>query len=340
MAGNSPTLDAWRRLYEAMNRIKEMAPWEWMEETDIFGVQSQEGDEPGFVSVMGMAGEHFAVAVYLGARGLYGFWDLQDLGPSISPETMLEVPQLQASFENRDYLQKEDRQVINDLGLKFRGQQAWPMFRSYRPGFYPWFLEAEEARLLIDALEQTLDVAPRLKGNPSLLVPPGDETYFVRAMGRKGDWEDRAVQVPMPEPPTLAMQMDMEALDELNGLPLSQYGVEVDFFMMPTPVQERKDDRPAFPYLLLVVGEDDYVLGSEMLIPSPTLEAMWEQIPMTLVQQLAQAGVLPQNVRVRSDLLLQLIRPLADELSFYLKQSKRLPHLDAAREFMSGYMGR
>ena len=41
------------------------------------------------------------------------------------------------SFEDRDALQEEDLAVIRGLGLSFRGRQAWPLFRSYRPGYLP-----------------------------------------------------------------------------------------------------------------------------------------------------------------------------------------------------------
>ncbi len=66
---NEPSLKEWRKLYEAAMRVKKIAPWDWMDETDIFGVQNPETDETGFVSVMGAGGEHFAIGVYLGCRG-------------------------------------------------------------------------------------------------------------------------------------------------------------------------------------------------------------------------------------------------------------------------------
>jgi hypothetical protein len=49
----------WLRLYEAAIRIKELAPWTWMVETDVFGVQNPETDDLGFLSVMGMRGSCF-----------------------------------------------------------------------------------------------------------------------------------------------------------------------------------------------------------------------------------------------------------------------------------------
>src|SRR5215212_8247992 len=135
----TPGIREWRRLYESAVRIKEMSPWEWMTETDVFGVRSPETGELGFVSVMGLLGEHYAVSLYLGSEGINGFLDLQEMGPFADPGVLIQIPQIQASFEDREELDKRDREVIKELGLKFRGRNAWPMFRSYRPSFFPWF---------------------------------------------------------------------------------------------------------------------------------------------------------------------------------------------------------
>lgn len=120
----SPTLDEWRRLYDAFAAIKELAPWEFMEEDEIFALENPENGDVGFVSVMGSLGEHFAVAVYLGVEALYRFWAMQEMGPALRPEFLLETPQLQASFEDREELEQEDRAVIKDLGRKYRGRGA------------------------------------------------------------------------------------------------------------------------------------------------------------------------------------------------------------------------
>jgi hypothetical protein len=54
MTESKPTLNDWLGLYQAAMRVKEVAPWEWMTETDVFGVQEPETGELGFVSIMGM----------------------------------------------------------------------------------------------------------------------------------------------------------------------------------------------------------------------------------------------------------------------------------------------
>ncbi len=70
----TPTLEEYRQLYEAALAFKEEAPWEWMTEDQVFGVRDPETGEIGYASIMGMLGEHLALALYLGSAALEGFW--------------------------------------------------------------------------------------------------------------------------------------------------------------------------------------------------------------------------------------------------------------------------
>jgi hypothetical protein len=49
-------------LFALMNRVRDLTPWEWMEETEPFGVQHPATGEIGFVSVMGNGGEYYAIS--------------------------------------------------------------------------------------------------------------------------------------------------------------------------------------------------------------------------------------------------------------------------------------
>src|SRR5438270_9628452 len=180
MVSSHIDLDLWRGLYELASRVRAVAPWKWMEEIDIFGVEMPEDPGPLFVSVMGAIEEHYAVALYPGVEALTALWALHH-NEHASPEQVLEIPQVQLSFENREFLEPEDLRIIKQLGLKFRGKNAWPRFRSYRPGFAPWFLDKNEAAMLHVALQQLLDVAPRLQADPSPVRSDDPHRYLVRA---------------------------------------------------------------------------------------------------------------------------------------------------------------
>jgi hypothetical protein len=308
-----------------------------MEETEIFGVQNPETDEMGFVSVMGMLGEHLSLALYLGPKGLYGFWMFEEMGAEGPAEILFEIPHLQASFEDRNTLTNQDRKQIKELGFKFRGRNAWPMFRSYRPGWFPWYLEAPEVQFLTLAMEQALDVASRFKEDAEFLYPPGQDDYLVRVPKVEADslvWEDQITTVLPPEPESIPIGMDVDLLEAVQRMPMSPYTLEMDLFWTPIKVGER-GERPHFPYMLLTVEHDSgMVLGSELLAVESTLEAMWGLVPINVLQQMARFRMRPQQIDVRSALLYQLLELLMDELDFDLRRKPSLPSLDSAKEFL------
>jgi hypothetical protein len=326
----------WLHLYEAAIRIKEVAPWTWMVETDVFGVQNPETGDLGFVSVMGIRGEHFAVSLYLGAKGLHGFWDFEESGEFVSPERLLEIPQLQAAFEDRDELENQDRTVIKNLGLKFRGKKAWPMFRSFRAGFVPWHLEAEEVRFLTHALHQLAEVAPRFKANPDLFDPSDSEPYLVRVPNNKdaSSWKDCAMTVLPPEPETIQLLMDPKLLASLKLIKPKNLKLEIDLCLFPAPMRDR-GDRPYFPYILLIVDvQSGMVLCHEMFQPLPSLEEMWGKVPLTVAQTLASASFVPKEIAVSSGVVFQLLQPFAKSLNIKLKTAPFLLTLSQVQEFM------
>lgn len=341
MTDTEPTLDEWRELYTAVNRIKALAPWQWMDEVNVFGVQNPENDELGFVSVMGQLGEHLAVALYLGVKGLYRFWDIQEAGPFLTPDMILNTPQLQASFEDRNDLHKRDRDVIKQLGLKYRGRQAWPQFQSFASGMAPWFLTAVEARFLRHALEQTIEVACRLRDDVTFLDTTHEERYLVRVPQRqKGElvWQDKVRRIPPPEPKSYRLPMDPAAIAHLEELPQTMSIIDVDFFWMPTPIGER-GQRPYYPYTLLMMEPSTgMILGADTMVADPSPDEMWASVPMRFVQALANINLKPKVVRVISPSLAAFLEPVANKFDWDLKLVGELPQLENAKESLLGYI--
>lgn len=212
------------------------------------------------------------------------------------------------------------------------------MFRSYRPGYVPWFVTAREAGCLTWGLEQSLDVAQRFAKNPSLLDPPDPESYLVRVPHQEQDalvWKDHWRRSRPPAPQPIEIKMDLQVLELLRRLPLSQMNLQVDLFMFPARIREQKGARPYFAYkLMLVEAHSGYILGGDLLTPEPSLEAMWGTVPAKVAERLAVVQIVPARITVRSDLLMSLLKPLVDELGIELAQSRFLRALDDAKEFM------
>jgi len=76
------------------------------------------------------------------------------------------------------------------------------------------------------------------------------------------------------------------------------------------------------------------VLGTDMLEPLPSLEAMRAGLPVKLAKTLSQLGAVPRLITVRAETTASLLTPLAAELGIQIKQSSELPALDEALNFM------
>lgn len=341
-----PTITEWKRLYETAAELKKLAPWEWMDETKIFGVENPDTKEIGFVSTMGMMGEHLSVGVYIGAEGLYGFWDFQDEGLEAEPFALFEIPQLQISFEDRERLEKQDRDLIKKLDLKFRGKQSYPLFRSIRPGFMPWFITSEEARFLIYAIEQTLEVAPRVRENPNILIDERDtenEVVLVRFAEKKNGklvWRDEMREIPPPAEKEFIIKIPQALVDELKAFPQAKdFILEIDLFYSPTPVGE-KGKRPYIPKMLMLAdGRSGMIAGFQIIQPKEDDLENYTEIGRHLFESLQKLNVRPQEIRVASESLFDLLKGLNQQLNIKLRQTDDLRAIEAAKEGLFGFFG-
>lgn len=325
------SIASWRPLYERAIRIKDLAPWKWMEETDVFGVEDPVSRQVAYVSVTGALGEHLAVMAYLGDTAFHRFLALHAGEGNPDSQQVLELRHIQVSFEDRRDLQEPDLRTIRSLGLRFRGSRAWPRFRSSLPGCFPWFFDEEEIRLMEAILEQTENVATRVKEDHATLGRGGPGRLLLRRQAcRDGEavWED--AWAPFPESPLLPIPdlLTDEAVERLLAHPRSNAVIEVDLVMLlDTPVREG-EDRPYFPYALLVAdGATGLVLGMDLLQPLPSLEAMWSQVAPSVCECLTRAGFVPKTIKVRTHLMSFLLGRLQAHVPTKVRHVANLPAL-------------
>lgn len=334
-------LELWREVYDLAGRIWQLAPWTFMDETDLFGVEEPLTKQLGFISVMGALGEHHAVAVYRGAKGLYDFLALENASGDLAPSRFLDMPQVQLSFEKRSALEPEDMALLTRLGPSGMKWEAWPLVRTYRAACMPWFAEPDELRLLSAALTQLLEMAPRIEADPTSLRPPKGPGVLVRARcgEESASWGESFVVVAAPEPDRISVRIDPDLIEEVRELPESDGVLEVDCFRTETVIAE-PGKRPYFPYALLMCDADSgLVVHADLLDPTPSIVSMWGTAPEMVTRQFVSLGGIPREVRVKDALLAQLLELIAPGLGFTVAQARRLPSLDRAKASLLQNLG-
>ena len=338
--------EEWNPLYEVAEQIKELAPWQWMTEKDMFGVQDPETGQIGFVSVMGMLGEHFAIGAYLGVDALHQFWELEDIADSPNPDDLryrlILIPQMQASFEDREFVQKEELGIMRRLGLSYHGHSVYPVFRNLQPGCPLWLLNSEQIPFLKQILEQTLNVAPRYQQDDSLLYPDnvGDDEMYLLRVPTKLDgevvWTDEIRPIPKP---TIAHKIpiiiDTARYEALQNMPRVGNSVEIDLFMFHNRIVEPKGKQPYFPFILMIVECDSgVVLAHKLLSPLPSLDKMYGKIPQIVIDLLLDNKILPYEILTQTHEVTVVLSTAFNKSETPIIQQNSLPMMNEAKTSM------
>ncbi|WP_303802854.1 hypothetical protein [Alicyclobacillus macrosporangiidus] len=106
----------------------------------LFAVEDPDTGQIGYCSVLGALGEFFGLAVFPGEAGWRSLNRLTgDNKPSRAAEEERLYGQLAliASFEGSRDVTEQDRAVMKQLGLRFRGETPGPCSAATVPDTYP-----------------------------------------------------------------------------------------------------------------------------------------------------------------------------------------------------------
>lgn len=332
----SPTKDEWRRLYKAAIEFKELRPWEWTADDDLFSIKNPSNNEIGYCCVVGKIGLCFGLIVYLGTKGLASYLEMQQgLIDEKDMDAQLSNRCLATTFESRRYLSNKDVAVIEELGLAFKGKNAWPLFRSYYPGYHPWYLTDEEAKFMHICLEQAREVVLRFKEDPSILTPIKGNLVFARVPEKEGNkiiWKDEWLEpVPYREVVTIRKDMDRERLRKIEKTARRTDMIwESDFFYAPARIGE-KHERPYYPIVILWTDRDSYfILNTHITAQDNYINELPEQFLIAIERN----KIIPAEIWVKKSELHSYIEPLAQCFGIKLRIKKKLKSIDEARKSM------
>jgi hypothetical protein len=336
-------------LYMMADKIRRMAPWEYLYEDDLFGVQVPGTDLVYYVSVMGSSGEFQALAFYKGFEGLLAFLDFRTEAADLShldiddertiPVALLggatmTIPHLMLSFADRERLEKADLAAIKKSGMRFRGKGQWPWIEEIVPGYVPVYPGRESLVELYLVMKQTLIVLERADEDEEYLMREDDpdESFLIRIPTGKGPkfrWKDHyLIPDPLLGERSYAVKISAESHRAVAGLPEASQELQIDLFMLPAPVRE-KGSGDYFPFVLLLVDkQNEMVLSSSVLAPQPELHSMYESLPQRVVDELMNLGHRPSTVEIRSDLLLELLEELLEEVGCQVQWVNQMPQMD------------
>lgn len=327
----APSLETWRKLYQLADEIKIVAPWTWMDEYQLFAIQINTVHELVYSYIVGNAGEYSAISLCLGAEGLASYNAIQEHTQDLF-DLYMNQKCLMLTYDDSDLLKEYDKQVFKRLKSKYRGKNAFPLFRFHEPGYDPWFLSENQAQFLLVALPKIIDVAMTVKKNKDYLF--NDEGYIrLFALDDSSDvpkWVDSWV------PGWISPQeIKPPRLDELrvnriiNSSSRAEEVWELDYFYTQTLITDAQK-----PYCMQAAMVVDQLRGTVV-----DFDFIMKDAHETVVEKIFDAmekfKCIPKEIQVYKSDLYDLLEGMSILFGFEISLVDKLPGLSNARDALA-----
>lgn len=317
-----------KKLYETALRIKELKPWDSFWDRDLICLQDGKEEEAAWVSILGRGGDCYGIVVYEGHAGLNDFFML-------ATQEELGIPQDYAMFSqnnltcywgSRKELSQKERKQIRDMGYKFRGENQWLYFRSFRTKFYPAAFSPEETAWMLHYMELLEKALKKQEEEKISVAFDQGKCLCFRADEKTGSASLTEASLPFAKCRMRCLVVaDEEYRQELRSLPRQDGILEIDIRYVGEPLAGEGYDRPVHP-VFSIVAEQDFgtILDADMI--GPEKDEMVE-IANYLVEFMEDYGA-PEEIRVCNRLLEANLEDICELTGTKLRRVKRLPSIE------------
>lgn len=321
------------KLLSAADRAYKIAPWKFMQDSELFGIRDEATKEWFIGCVLGNLGTLFAVVFYRNDQGRSWVLELVSGSGESRPEDALEaLDYLKVVWCVRKDLGAEDLRTLQMAGYNPRGKgRVWPRFESASPGCYPWAVRSGEAEVLARLLEQAVRFFLLRKktgvlhqgGRDGMLpmIPAGEGS------GLSAEQIEWVPYVPPPDPVIAPVRISGSAQERLGSLPKKK-GFVAELMVRLAPdmaFMKQAGSRPCLPRLSMVVDRSSgYVFCARLADGARPFQ---EGVGAALVEALESAKSRPEQIAVEKGQLAAALRPLCEAIGVsVLEEPVRAAH--------------
>jgi len=320
------SLQEWKELYEAAIKIKSMQPWNYLWDMDLITILLPEYEEPFYCSIMGRNGECFAIGIYPGFDAIHDFYRMAR-STDIPPEQLIRYQNcLMCYFGDRNELTAKERQIIKELGLKFRGRNEWIFFRSFKAGYFPYMPDREEVHQLTQVFQQ-LFMALRAFIEKEIEVDFEQGNTLFRQYDKEKDlW--LTFEMPNLIPPKQYMvpilQNDI-LVARMNKQKRNKNEIELDIAYLNSCIRDKDFERPIIPRLLILADRGSGMLLDQKLLTPEDDET--QDVFNYFINYIGQMGK-PKAIYVRDEYFASLLSDFCEKTNIPIKIQGRLWAID------------
>jgi hypothetical protein len=209
-----------------------------------------------------------------------------------------------------------------------------------RPGFHPWFVNAEEARTLAECIRSVVVICAAIANQKDVNFWDRADTYPIvaRADGTEPRYNIDLIKPVLPaQPPVAPLNLPEVLLRPLRGRDYAVRGaMELEYVFSGAAVGKANERTACIAIALAVDAETGIVHAPEAIDTSvPTAEAL----ARVFLKAVQSNRAFPGEVRLRSQKHAASLGPLMESFGVTLRVANRLPAAEEARAHLLGFMG-
>ncbi|WP_346884974.1 DUF7309 domain-containing protein [Clostridium sp. UBA4395] len=325
------TIEEWRALYDVAIKLKELKPWEQLWDMDLITIMEIGKKEPCICSVMGRSGECYAIAAYDGLKSIKGFFETAYNNKIPGHQLIRYQNNIMCNYGNRDELTTKERNIIKELGLKFRGKNNWIYFRTFESGYIPYMPNKDEVIAFTKMLKHVSMAIEELNNGISIDFQNGN-TLMRKFDARNNQWINLEEPLIIPDMDYSVPEISDELLiSRLRKQKQNNSILELDIAYLNSTINDRGYDKPLIPRLcMLVDGINGFILSQEMIKPDDNdIDILFN----TVINYVIQRGR-PKNILVRDAYIASIVIDLCEKINIEIIES---PKLNAIDEFIESF---
>lgn len=339
---DGPSFETARHLCELAGEFSAERPWKLLADRDLILLEDPQSGDVCYCSVMGALGEVFSLHIYIGAES-YRFYRKVSAGEPVSAgEFFASQHALSVELIPASKATPLDKQLLKAVGYPTQKGVRIPQFRSFRPGYHPWYVTQQEATLLIQCLQAVLALCRGLTGSDADSYWDQEDFYpFLSPLGSDASRRDYAVNLVKasdPPPATLQMpQLDAAEIERVRAKNYAPRGVfEADHFFSSAMVGEKNERKACLRVGLVTDAATEFLFPPELGKPE---DCTGDVLVRAILAAVKTGHRLPQEVRVKERDYKVVLEPLAASLGFSIRLAKSIPSTELAKDHLLGMMG-
>jgi len=332
---NEKEQNIWKRLYDAADFVKAQKPWEYLDEYEFVTIELPGRKEAAYCAVVDFMESANTISVFETPEALFDLiYLLESDGVPWHQESRYENC-IDVIFADREELEPADRDMIKELGLKYRGKRSWTMFRSFEKGFCVSSLNLKEAERLALVLEQ-LGLAISDMRDRDIEVDFEMDGTLLRRFSKKGQaWETIPAQLTVKDKQVLTFKMiDEITLRQLKKAKKLRSTLQIDVMHHVFGLGDYEKGKQRRERFAMAIEEGD--VPEKFL--TVRMDPLDEEIPaiLDLLISFIQVKGRPMEIMVRDDIIRMAIGEFCEEIGIKLIVSGFLDLLDYEFEVITG----